>query len=77
MSFNAYNDSHYDLWLTTPPENDDEPVEECSECGEELFEGEMAMKVDDRVFCVDCGNDYCFKKFSYTLEKLSFIDEED
>ncbi len=45
----------YDAWKTTPPD-EPKPVEYCSCCGHELYEGDVVYRIDGGI-CENCLND--------------------
>ena len=43
-----------DRWLTTDPRSEEEPILECSECEEGIFEGEDYYQIGDECYCEEC-----------------------
>lgn len=42
-----------DIWKTTPPD-DEEPVMDCDECEQPIYEEEYYYEFHGEIFCEDC-----------------------
>lgn len=38
-----------------PERYDEEPLFNCCSCGDDIFEGERIVVIDDNVYCCDCA----------------------
>lgn len=38
-----------------PVRYDEEPLYHCSSCGDDIFEGEQIVVIDDNVYCCNCA----------------------
>lgn len=53
-----------DEWINHDPRNDEEPVTECSECGNGIFDGEDYYEIGGKCYC-----EKCIESFKKTAEE--------
>lgn len=46
----------FDDWINHDPRYDEEPICTC-ECGEGIYEGETAYKINNKIYCERCIHD--------------------
>lgn len=48
----------YDLWKTTPPDDEEKTACRCCFCKEPLYFDDEYWELDDEIYCEDCANDW-------------------
>ena len=57
LTNNWIDGPQYDAWKTSPPDEGDTKCK-CSQCEEELFEGDDYWEFDDEIYCEECAKEW-------------------
>lgn len=66
-------DRAYDKWLTTPPEDELPDTQcHCYECGNDIYPGEIIYRLEDGIYCEDCGKEWLNQFMDEATEEECF-----
>lgn len=72
-SFGKSWESEYDKWKLASPDDLEKPTQcRCKECGCDLFPGEKFLRLDDEIYCFDCGTEWLNQFEETVTDEMAF-----